>query len=80
MKFLRYELCTIDESTGDEIHSPVFMQWSEMNEEIAKMEAHNGEYTIEDNGIEEVYEPSAEERLAALELAMLEMLGVGTDG
>ena len=80
MKFLRYDLCTIDESTGDEIHSPVFMQWSEKNEEIAKQEAHNGEYTIVDDGVEEVYEPTAEDRLAALESAMLEMLGVGTDG
>ncbi len=30
--------------------SPVEMSWSEANEEIAKSEADNGEYTIEDNG------------------------------
>lgn len=29
---------------------PVEMPWSEANEEIAKAEADNGEYTIEDNG------------------------------
>lgn len=30
--------------------SPVEMGWNEINEEVAKREADNGEYTIEDNG------------------------------
>ena len=34
------------------------MGWSEANEEIAKKEAYNGEYTIEDDGMEEVSTPS----------------------
>lgn len=80
MKFLRYDLCTIDDITGEEIHSPVSMRWSELNEEIAKMEAHNGEYTIEDDGAEEAIEPTEKERLAALEAAVLEMMGVSVDG
>ena len=80
MKFLRYTLCTIDVTTGEEIHSDVSMPWGELNEQIAKTEAHNGEYTIVDDGVEEVYEPTTDERLIALESAMLEMLGVGTDG
>lgn len=29
---------------------PVEMPWSEATEAIAKAEAHNGEYTIEDDG------------------------------
>ena len=29
---------------------PVKMGWNEINEKIAKEEAYNGEYTIEDNG------------------------------
>ncbi len=56
------------------------MSWSAANEEIAKLEAHNGEYTIEDDGIEEVIEPTAEEHLAALEAAVLEMIGVTLNG
>ena len=57
--------------------SVVSMDWSEINEEIAKKEAFNGEYTIEDCEPiepEEKIEPTAEERLAALESAMLEMI------
>ena len=30
--------------------NPVEMGWNETNEEIAKKEAYNGEYTIEDDG------------------------------
>lgn len=39
----------------------VSMTWSEANEEIAKREAYNGEYTIEDDGQPEpIAEPSAD--------------------
>lgn len=56
------------------------MLWSEANEVIAKREAYNGEYTIEDDGqLEPVVLPTAEERLEALEAAMLEMLGVSAE-
>ena len=34
--------------------NPVEMGWNEANEELAKREAYNGEYTIEDDGIEEI--------------------------
>ena len=41
--------------------------WSEANEEIAKREAYNGEYTIEDDGTPEpVAEPTADEILNAM--------------
>jgi hypothetical protein len=56
MKKIKYNLCTIvnhgtEESPNiEEILSPVTMGWSEANEEIAKREAHNGEYTIYDDG------------------------------
>ena len=47
--------------------NPVEMGWNEVNEEIAKREADNGEYTIEDDGIPEpVVEPTAEEILNAM--------------
>lgn len=56
--------------------STVTMGWNEANEEIAKREAYNGEYTIEDDGVEEDIEATTEERINALEEAMLEVLGV----
>ena len=64
MKILKYNLCTIinhgteEEPKIEEILSPVTMGWNEVNEEIAKAEAYKGEYTIEDNGIEEVVKPT----------------------
>ena len=48
MKILRYNICTIVD--GIEIISPVEMGWNEINEETAKKEANNGEYTIVDDG------------------------------
>ena len=41
------------------------MSWSEANEEIAKAEAYNGEYTIEDDGVEVVSEPTQLDRVEA---------------
>lgn len=71
MKIIKYDFCGNTKT----------MPWSEANEEIAKKEAVNGEYTIEDDGHpEDVAEPTAEERLAALESAMLEMIGVAVNG
>lgn len=48
MKILKYNICTIVD--GEKILSPVTMGWNEANEETAKREACNGEYTIEDDG------------------------------
>ena len=56
MKVIKYQLCTeINRGTEDEpkIEQVVYaatMRWSETNEKIAKAEAYNGEYTIEDDG------------------------------
>ena len=73
MKILKYELCTrINRGTEEEplwedSLSPVEMGWNEVNEEIAKKEAYNGEYTIEEDGQEEpVAEPTADEVLNAM--------------
>ena len=69
MKYIRYNLCS--KVNTEEIIYPVKMVWSEANEEIAKKEAHNGEYTIEDDGQSEPEaQPSTEERLAELEEAL----------
>lgn len=73
MKILRYNLCTrvihgAEEGPIEEILSPVTMGWNEANEEIAKAEAYNGEYTIEDDGQGEPEAPiTLENRVDALE-------------
>lgn len=45
MKILKYNFCS-----EEGILFPVEMDWNKANEEIAKKEAYNGEYTIEDDG------------------------------
>lgn len=77
MKIIKYNLCTLvnhgtDEAPQwEEILSAVEMGWNEINEAIAKKEAYNGQYTIEDDGVEEVKsQPTTEERVEALEAAV----------
>lgn len=62
MKILKYNIDSgvhqthTDPITGkvtflpEKLLFPVTLGWSEANEEIAKQEAYNGEYTIEDDG------------------------------
>lgn len=57
----------------------VVMGWNEINEEIAKREAYKGEYTIEDDGVEESIEPTPEERIAELEEALAMLLSGVTE-
>ena len=73
MKILKYNLCTKvnhgteEEPQIEEILSPVTIGWNETNEEIAKREAYNGEYTIEDDGQPEpVAEPSTDDIINAM--------------
>lgn len=69
MKILKYNICTIVD--GEEILSPVTMGWNEANEETARHEAHNGEYTIEDDGqLEPEAQPTESERITELEEAL----------
>lgn len=72
-KIIKYNLCTkVNHGTEEnpqfeEILYPVIMGWNEANEEIAKKEAYNGEYTIEDDGLPEpVAEPTTDEVLNAM--------------
>ena len=54
MKVIKYNLCTRanhgteNDPEIEEILTAVTMGWNEINEEIAKREAHRGEYTIEE--------------------------------
>ena len=58
MKVIKYNLCakvnhgTKEKPIWKDALSPVIMGWNEKNEEIAKAEAHNAEYTIEDDNTE----------------------------
>ncbi len=86
MKTIKYNLCTeVNHSTEEkpdieEILYPVTMDWSEYNEEIAKKEAYNGEYTIEDDGQPEAeVQPTQEERITELEEALTMLLNGVTE-
>ena len=56
MKVIKYRLCTeVNHGTErepniEQVFSAVTLGWSEANEKIAKAEAYNNEYTIEDDG------------------------------
>ena len=49
MKVLKYKIRV----GKTDIFFPITMGWNEVNEEIAKKEAYNGEYTVEDDGRED---------------------------
>lgn len=44
---------------------PMTISWSEANEAIAKREADNGEYTIDNDSIAEAIEPTQLDRIEA---------------
>lgn len=68
-KFLSSEVNhgTEEQPDIEQIFLDVTMGWNEANEETAKREAYNGEYTIEDDGQPEpMAEPTTEEILNAM--------------
>ena len=71
-KAIKYNLCTKvnhgteEEPQIEEILYPVEMGWNEINEETAKREAYNGEYTIEDDGQPESDTASTDDVLNAM--------------
>lgn len=86
MKIIKYKFlsCEVNHGTEEEpnIEQVFFeksMGWNETNEEIAKREAHNGEYTIEDDGVEEIHVPTDAERIAELEEALAMLLNGVTE-
>ena len=78
-KVIKYKLCNrVNHGTEKspnivETFFPVTMGWSESAEEIAKKEAYNGEYAIEDDGAEEILEPTELDKLDA-RLTYVEMM------
>lgn len=77
-KVIKYKFlsCEVNRGTEDkpdieQILLEKSMEWNESNEENAKREAYNGEYTIEDDGKPEpVVEQTTEQRIAELEEAI----------
>lgn len=73
MKILKYQVCTKinlgteDEPSWEDVLSSVEMGWCTENEEIAKREAYNGEYSIEDDGMEPEPATTLENRVETLE-------------
>ena len=71
MKIIKYQLCTeVNHGTEDKpdiqhVFSSIMLGWSEANEEIAKSEAYNGEYTVEDDGKPEPVIPPTNAELAS---------------
>lgn len=73
MKKIVYKVLgkTIAEDVETEVLCGVERPYSEANTEIAKREAYNGEYTIEDDGQPEPEQPMTDaERIAQLEEAL----------
>lgn len=58
---------TDDAPNWEDILTPVVLDWNEKNEEIAKLEAHNGTYSIADSDIEETQPSTIESRLQNIE-------------
>ena len=81
MKVLKYRLMTeVNHGTEEQpdiqqIFKPITLGWNEANEELARREAYNGEYTIEDDGQPEP-EPTEQEQLRADVDFLLAMGGV----
>lgn len=66
MQVIKYNLLQGNDENGTEILLGVSIGYSESNLAIAQREAHNGEYTIEDDGQPEVTEePTQLDRVEA---------------
>lgn len=73
MKIIKYKFLSAEINHGTEeepnieqIFANITMGWNEANEEIAKKEAYNGEYTIEDDGQPDLtQEPTQLDRVEA---------------
>jgi hypothetical protein len=85
MKLIKYQLCTeINHGTEDEpqieqVFSAVTLGWSEVNEEIAKVEAYNGKYTIEEEPDNRSFEEIQTEKLSNLSEICNQTIVAGMD-
>lgn len=58
---------------------PTYIPKTTTDEAMAKRESYNGKYEPYDDGQPETYQPTDSERLAVLEEALLELMGVSVD-
>lgn len=79
-KIIKYKFLSAEINHGTEENPAIeqifldkAMDWNEANEEVAKREAHNGEYIIEDDGIEIIEKPSQLDRIES-QVAYLAMM------
>ena len=85
MKVLKYRLMTeVNYGTEEkpdirQIFSEVTMGWSESNEEIAKREAYNGEYTIEEEPDDRPLEEIRADKMAELSASCNAAITAGMD-
>nr|DAQ81196.1 MAG TPA: ChiA1-BD-binding domain protein [Caudoviricetes sp.] len=81
MRIIKYQLCTeINHGTEDtpdieQVLADVTLGWTESNEQLARREAYNGEYTIEDDGEPEPVMPPSTTDLAA-DLASVQSISI----
>ena len=79
MKVIKYKIATkvntgtVDDPVYIDLLSRVEMPYSESNMIIAKKEAYNGDITVEDDGTEETFEPTLNDRVQTLEETSAEM-------
>lgn len=74
MKVIKYRYLSAVLEDGEEVIIHKTIPYSAANEEIVKKEAYGGEYTVEDDGVEE--QPTPEQRIAELEEILNAVLGV----
>ena len=86
MKQIKYKFlsCEINHGTEEfpnieQVYLDKSMLWSEEAEKIAKREAYNGEYTIEDDGKPEPVIPPTNEELAAENKRLKQQVSALTD-
>ena len=85
MKLIKYQLCTeINHGTEDEPQieqslAAVTLGWSEANEELAKKEAYNGEYTIEEEPDTRPFEIIQQEKITNLSNTCNQAIIAGMD-
>ncbi len=85
MKIIKYQLMTeVNHGTEEQpdiqqIFSDVTLGWSEANEEIAKREAYNGEYTIEEEPDDRTLEEIRADKLAELSASCNDAITAGMD-
>lgn len=85
MKVIKYQLCikvnhgTEDEPKIEQVFSAVTLGWSESNEKIAKTEAYNGKYTIEEAPDKRPFDEIRTEKLSSLSETCNQTIVAGMD-